>query len=325
MPKVTIVMYHYVRDLKNSRYPEIKGLPYDAFKEQLRYIQKHYTVVRMEDVIDAIKKKKTLPDNSCLLTFDDGFADHFDFVFPALTELGMQGSFFPAARAIMEHEMLDVHKIHYIMASMTDVEQLKSDVNALLDVHREAHRLESNEYYYKTFAEPTRYDSADIVYIKSILQRAIDPALRAKFTDELFRKYVYHDPKVFAREIYMNIDQLRCLKRHGMFIGNHAWSHYWMDSLSREEQVKEIKLAEEFLHLLGCENDPFVFCYPYGGYNDEVLELLREMNCDAALSIIVDIADLEHDDPLLLARLDTNDLPRLADAPANEWTLKVAG
>ena len=38
---VSIVMYHYIRDLKNSRYPEIKGLDYDLFKEQIAFFQYH--------------------------------------------------------------------------------------------------------------------------------------------------------------------------------------------------------------------------------------------------------------------------------------------
>ena len=35
MNNLTIVMYHYVRDLKNSRYPDIKGLDVSLFKEQI--------------------------------------------------------------------------------------------------------------------------------------------------------------------------------------------------------------------------------------------------------------------------------------------------
>ena len=33
--KLNIVMYHYVRDLQNSRYPAIKGLDYNLFKKQI--------------------------------------------------------------------------------------------------------------------------------------------------------------------------------------------------------------------------------------------------------------------------------------------------
>lgn len=39
MGKLTIAMYHYVRDLKYSRYPEIKGLDYKLFKQQIHFLQ----------------------------------------------------------------------------------------------------------------------------------------------------------------------------------------------------------------------------------------------------------------------------------------------
>jgi len=50
--KLTVVMYHYVRDLKNSRYPEIKGLDVNLFREQIDFLGKNYHFVRIEDVIN---------------------------------------------------------------------------------------------------------------------------------------------------------------------------------------------------------------------------------------------------------------------------------
>jgi peptidoglycan/xylan/chitin deacetylase (PgdA/CDA1 family) len=107
--KVTIVMYHYVRDLLYSRYLNINGLDVSLFKKQIQYIKKHYTIIKMEDLIDAIRIKQKLPNNSILLTFDDGYRDHFDFVFPYLYELGIQGSFFPSAKSIKSLNVLDVN------------------------------------------------------------------------------------------------------------------------------------------------------------------------------------------------------------------------
>lgn len=52
MRQLKVVMYHYVRDLKNSRYPDIKGMDYEKFKRQIRYLRDRYNIVRMEDVLD---------------------------------------------------------------------------------------------------------------------------------------------------------------------------------------------------------------------------------------------------------------------------------
>lgn len=46
-------MYHYVRELRYSRYPAIKGLDYQLFKEQIQYLKKNFSIVTMEDVIEA--------------------------------------------------------------------------------------------------------------------------------------------------------------------------------------------------------------------------------------------------------------------------------
>ena len=40
---VTIVMYHYVREIKNSRFPDINGLEFDAFCRQLDYLNENYS------------------------------------------------------------------------------------------------------------------------------------------------------------------------------------------------------------------------------------------------------------------------------------------
>ncbi len=92
---VTIVMYHYVRDLEHSRFPAIKGLSLQRFHRQLDYIQAHYTPVKVEDSwMHCRISDKELPPNPILLTFDDGYSDHFLNVFPQLDARGIQGCFF---------------------------------------------------------------------------------------------------------------------------------------------------------------------------------------------------------------------------------------
>ena len=53
--KLYIAMYHYVRDLKHSRYPEIKGLDISLFREQIKFFKENFHVVSMEQVIEAAR------------------------------------------------------------------------------------------------------------------------------------------------------------------------------------------------------------------------------------------------------------------------------
>ena len=79
-------MYHYVRDLKHSRYPRIKGLDLNLFREQIKFLKKNYNFVTVEEVIEANNGGGTLPSHPVLLTFDDAYQDHYQNVFPILNQ-----------------------------------------------------------------------------------------------------------------------------------------------------------------------------------------------------------------------------------------------
>lgn len=244
MSKISIITYHYVRDLKNSRYPEIKGLDIDSFKGQIQYILKYYKVIRMEELLAAIKNQTKLLNNSLLLTFDDAYKDHFEYVFPVLDELGIQGSFFTSAKAIQEHQVSGVNKIHFILASVKDKKQIIFDIHSMMDKFREEFSLESNAYYdNKLKVEECRFDTKEVVYMKRMLQRELPEKVRNIIVNFLFNQYVSKDESSFSRELYMSIDQLKCMRRKGMYIGNHGYDHCWLNTLSREQQTKEMKLS----------------------------------------------------------------------------------
>src|SRR5664279_3055636 len=145
---VTIVMYHYVRDLEHSRYPAIKGLSTERFRRQLDHIQRLYTPISIEDLLQALSSPhRQLPPNSILLTFDDGYSDHFQNVFPLLDDRGIRGCFFPPAQAVLEHKVLDVNKIHFVLATVPDAGTLLEQILSSLAEFRSEHALKTREAY----------------------------------------------------------------------------------------------------------------------------------------------------------------------------------
>jgi len=322
--RATIVMYHFVRDLERSRYPEIKGLSLSGFREQLAYINRYYTPIKMEELIEAaVSSHVDLPQNAVLLTFDDGYLDHFTNVFPILDESGIQGSFFPPAKAISEHRVLDVNKIHFVLASVQDKSKIIEHLNEEIKANKERFTLQTPDYYYKKLAVPNRYDTAEVVFIKRALQRDLPEAFRSKMIDGLFREFVTQDEAAFSVELYMSQEQLACMRRHGMYIGSHGYDHYWFNTLDRKAQESEIDKSLAFLSQLGCSAENWVMCYPYGGYNDSLIAVLNARGCRIGLTTDVAIADLESYNPLALPRLDTNDMPKQGSAAPNEWTLRA--
>lgn len=308
--KCMIVMYHYVRELEDTRYPQIKGLRTSLFREQLAYLAKYYTFVRAEDLIAAVWQGESLPERAVWLTFDDAYADHYENVFPILDEMGIQGAFFAPVKAIRNHEVLDVNKIHFVLASVKDVQALVGEVDDMIDENREKYELLPTAAYHKIYAKPSRFDPAEVIYVKRMLQVALPEALRRQMADRLFRNYVSENEAAFSRELYMNEDQMRCMLRHGMFFGSHGYDHYWLDSLPPEKQASEVDASLSFLKQLGCDMRQWVMNYPYGGYNDSLIQIIKERGCKLALTTKPEEAELSIASAYQLPRLDTNDLPK---------------
>lgn len=324
MSALTIVMYHYVRDRARTRYRGLKVRSVEEFEGQLDYIMRHYRVVSTRDVAAAARGDRALPPMACLLTFDDGFVDHFTTVLPRLLERGLTGSFYAPVAPIEERRVLDTHKIQIVLAAAPDAARLVRRVLELVDGFRDRCELPEVDALYRQHAQASRFDKPDVVFVKRALQRGLPQPVRAAITSQLFAEHAGADEPTVAQELYMDFAQLRALVDAGMEVGGHGAEHLWLDSLPRGDQAREIEATAAFLgRVHGRAPTDWVMCYPFGAYDDRTLELLPGAGCALGLTTRVDlVSDLRT--PLELARLDTNDLPVSGDAPACEWTRRAA-
>lgn len=307
---LTIVMYHYIRDFSRTRYPGIKGLDVGGFRRQLDYLEQAYNIVRMEEVMAALFGDVDLPPDAALLTFDDGYREHFDTAFPILHDRGLQGSFFPPVAPVRDGALLNVNRVHFILASVASAASLGAAVD---DAVRAADDPDvgSVEAYRAEWAHSSRFDDAETIYVKRMLQTALPPAMREAVARELFDRFVGVDEATFAAEQYMNEDQARLMVDCGMFFGSHGRSHFWLDQVDQPTREHEIKGSLAFLADIGMPVDEgWVMCYPFGGWDQQLVETLRQHRCTVGLTTRVGVAQIGVDDPLTLPRFDTNDFPR---------------
>jgi peptidoglycan/xylan/chitin deacetylase (PgdA/CDA1 family) len=310
-------MYHYVRPVSDSRYPGIRGLEKSAFEGQLDFIQKHYTPVTVGEVAQALYGGARLPEMPILLTFDDGYLDHYENVFPSLVKRGMSGAFFPPVNAVRNRKLLDVNKIHYILAVSESMEPLIEAIEA--EVHRQSQISIAN--LRQDFFMAGRLDPPETMYVKRLLQFGLPSELRQDLVDALFRKLVCKDDLLFSAELYMTEEHLRTMLSAGMTVGGHGLTHRWLNRLSEDELEVEISESLDWLRTLGACDLGVSYCYPFGGYNGKVLELMRRHDCKLAFTTKIGLADCSANSPLEICRIDTNDLPKYGGADMGHWTL----
>lgn len=308
MDELYISMYHYTRDLKHSRYPEIKGLDQSLFRQQIEFMKNNFNIVTMEQVMDAVEGKADLPEKAMLLTFDDGYIDNYTVAFPILDEFGVQGSFFIPGKTFTTHQLLDVNKIHYMLAS-ANIYDLVEDVKKEMDYYRgREFDYASTDELFNEHAVETRFDVKETVFVKRMLQTVLPEQLRNTISSNLFKKYVGVTEEQLAYELYMTEEQLRTMKRHGMFIGLHGYDHYWLGNLSPEQMRKDIAMALETMDEF-IDRKRWVMNYPYGNYNQDVLDYIKSQGACVGLTTQVRVANIKKDNALELPRLDCNDFP----------------
>ena len=314
--EVTVVMYHYVRDLKNSRYPNIKGLDIEKFKKQIKFFKENYNFVRIEDLIEYYKnpKEKELPEKAILLTFDDGYKDHYNYVLPVLLENNIQGSFYIPTKCFQDKKVLDVNKIHFILESCIGKEKrILKEIEEYLEKNKDSRISLSYNDYFKEYAVDSRFDKKEVICIKRMLQVVLPEDYREKLVDILFKKYVCTigdkiiSERAFWEELYLTPEQIRMMEKLGMHIGFHSHNHVWLNSLSKEEQEFQIKSSINYFKEIGVKTEKMTLSYPYGGYNEESVELIKKYEIPLAFTTKVAIADLDKDEDYALPRLDTND------------------
>lgn len=298
-----------MRNISQSRYPDIKGLELGFFKKQLDFLQKEYTLISTEELIQALDTELELPENSALLTFDDGYIDHYTNVFPILSERNIPAFFSMPGKILAEGKVLDVNKIHFILASTPTEKILQEIYNQLNKYRKQGVNIPTNRELYEKLAIPNRFDSGDVVFIKRLLQVELEESLRNTIVDNLFEQFISLDENAFAKELYMSQDQVNHMARtDGITFGIHGYDHYWMnrlDPISLKEDIS--KALDVFSGIV--DKKKWVCCYPYGSYSDDVISCAKKMGAVAGFGTDVAVASIDEKSRYILPRFDTNDFP----------------
>jgi peptidoglycan/xylan/chitin deacetylase (PgdA/CDA1 family) len=307
-----VVFYHYVRDVARTEFPDIKALPPSAFAAQLDWLQTRFDVIDGPTFERAVRTGNGFDRPTALLTFDDGFVDHYEHVFPVLRSRGLGGIFFLVGSTLGDRPMLaNVHKTHFLLSRLGADRFAQEAGTALSDEGVSiAAATDGREGIY-------RYDEAPDVRIKRILNYEAPYPVADRVLSALFARYIGHSD-AFARTLYLSGRQIREMARGGMTFGFHTESHPVLSRLTRDEQCSELRNGTQAIKEL-TDQATVSFCYPYGfphTYNAETLETLEEFGYSMAFNTVRREAIVGQDPRYELPRFDTRDVALLQEVPA---------
>jgi len=118
--KLPILMYHYVEPLSGKENRLRIGLTTTnkIFDQQLKTLKDYqYQTYFVKELVALLAGEKTLRQKSVILTFDDGYADFYTYVFPLLKKYQLKATVYVIYDAINAPGYLSETQINELLAS----------------------------------------------------------------------------------------------------------------------------------------------------------------------------------------------------------------
>lgn len=210
------------------------------FTADLEFFMRHFAPVTLNDIVEALNGRRTLPRFCFHLTFDDGFRETHDVVAPILKRIGAPATFF------LNTAFLDGGGLQHHNALSVLVDRLQS------------HQSVATLRYVDSILPAAKTNSATLqARLRSIhfTQEALLQSL-AEILEVDLDKYVR------KRRPYLSSEQIGRLLSWGFSIGSHGHEHPLYADLTLPQQLSQTRVSTQLLETQFGLN-PKAFAFPH--------------------------------------------------------------
>lgn len=101
--QAVMLQYHHI----DTSTPPVTSISPADFRIHMEYLRDHgFTVLPLEQVVDALRDGTVLPDRSAVITFDDGYLSVYEDAWPVLRELDFPFTVFISAGLVSSNSSL---------------------------------------------------------------------------------------------------------------------------------------------------------------------------------------------------------------------------
>lgn len=101
--QAVILQYHHI----SSSTPAVSSISPEDFRQHMDYLlDNDFVILPLEEVLDALQNKRSLPDRTAVITFDDGYTSVYEEAYPLLREYDWPFTVFVTAGLVSSNSRL---------------------------------------------------------------------------------------------------------------------------------------------------------------------------------------------------------------------------
>ncbi len=310
--KSLILCYHHVVPKGDKLIDFIEPGMYvteETFEKHIKFLSRRYNIISLENLSDLTIK------NTCIITFDDGWADNFSYAFPILKKYQVPATIFLSTNLIGTTNWPWPDRISYYIRYST-IDKIREIINILEDKISD---VGVRQIYKESldFKDNFLLAAHIISYLKTLSHENI--CLLIKKIDKYFHPLGEY---LNVNRPWLTWDEIKEMHNHNISFGSHTHNHVILTNTSEMIARDEIIISQSILSKK-LNQQITMFSYPSSYYNENILNILKDQAFKIAVTTRSQSID-KSDSLLALKRFYihediTNTIPMLACLISNTF------
>lgn len=232
----------------------------ETFARQMTFLRRYFRILSIAELAEHLDSGRELPSRSCVVTFDDGWRDNFDYALPILREQQVPAAIFVATDYIGSEDCFWQERLARLMFNA---------VNANPAAREQVEQIVGDPGLGERGAAEQRRIVRDAVDGLKVLPQAEIAALEARVRATLGSAVNSGEDR------FMDWEQVALLtKGSRVTVGSHGCSHTPLTKLPEDRAAFEVDDAgKRIAQAVGVPTASIA--YPNGNHNDAVVRFTR--------------------------------------------------